>query len=153
MIWHRCKWVWNASLNLYKHSIQTSYKEPWRELDIASDETVYWQGRPQRVFLRWSMLIFPTIGLALIWVACSKLTFSPVMRTMSIIVAGGGIFCLICAFLNFLNLSYTTYLLTDRRVCIDNTLFHIRHEYDLPSYLKDFYGDFAFRQTWQPSNL
>lgn len=75
------------------------------------------------------------------------------MQTMSIIVAGGGIFCLICAFLNFLNLSYTTYLLTDRRVCIDNTLFHIRHEYDLPSYLKDFYGDFAFRQTWQPSNL
>lgn len=45
MILHRCKWVWNAGLNLYKHRIQTSYKEPWRAVAIALDETVYWQGR------------------------------------------------------------------------------------------------------------
>ena len=152
MTLHRCVWSWSPRLKLFKHFIQTSRGEPWKEVTIASDEVVYWQGRPHKVYLRWSMLLFPTIGLTLIWVACFELTFAIQIRSMAILVTGLGSLCLICSFFNFLNLRNTTYLLTDRRVCIDNNLFHIRREYDLLSYLKNYKGDFASYRTWQLSN-
>lgn len=152
MTLHRYTWVWSSSLTTFTHRRQTSRGEPWKEVTVMADETVYWQGRPQRVYLRWSTLLFPIIGFALIGFACFELTFAVQVRTMAILVAGLGTMCLICTFLSFLNLRNTTYLLTDRRVCVSNNLFHIRHEYDLSSYLKRYKGEFAFRRVWQPSN-
>lgn len=151
MTLHRCEWSWSSRVKTFKHAIRPSRGEPWKEVAIASDEVVYWQGRPHKVYLRWSLLLFPAIGLALIWAACFELTFALQIRTMAIIVTGLGLVCLVCSFFNFLNLRNTTYLLTDRRVCVSNNLFHIRREYDLPSYLKDCKGEFASYRTWQPS--
>lgn len=143
MTLHRCEWIWSPRLKTFAHSIQTSRGEPWKAVELAPDEVVYWRGRPQRVCLRWGALFLPLLGLTLIWFACFEL--------MSIFVTGLGIFCLICAFLNFLNLKYAIYLLTDRRICIDNTFFRTRREYDLLSYFRDYKGEFSYC-TWQPGN-
>lgn len=152
MMLHRCIWSWSPRLKVFKHFIRTFRGEPWKEVVIASDEILYWQGRPHKVYLRWSILLFLAIGLSLIWVACFELTFAIQIRTMAIIVAGFGIVCLICSFINLLNLRNTTYFLTDRRVIVSNNLFHIRYEYDLLSYLKNYKGEFASYCVWQPSN-
>lgn len=152
MTLHRCEWIWSSRLTAFTHRIRTFRDGPWKEVSVASDETVYWQGRPHRVYLRWGVWFFPIVGLALIGFACFELTFAVQIRSMAILVTGLGASCLICSFLHFLNLSNTTYLLTDRRICVDNNLFHIRREYDLPSYLKRYKGEFASYRVWQPGN-
>ena len=135
---------------LYLSDRTTTRIEGWKDFVLDPDETLYWQGCPERAFVRWETFIFPLLATALISFEWYVSAFEIPFLLFGTLCVWGIVFA-VHAFRCF-RLSQTRYTLTDERVIVEDTASSVRYEYDLEMYLTRWKGFLFESESWLPSN-